>query len=358
MSTIKRKGVVLDFPQFIPTLVRTGITTYIEGNALDPHGYASSLANAEFELAKLKSAIDVRTLRGEVEYLDSLRPLLAIAKKHRDDLAEIIECLTRLGTRSEMKEVFSFLDKEELDDEKCWSFIRSAWAAQMDFAPYRERLKRAKELTGQIAESAERLAVQIEKFARAHHNGPSEFFSIPELLRTTDNHEMQDYNLAIWRSMRKHVVGDYAPAETSAANSNARDMNEGVQNEVPITIRFVAPGDTLDTVDPAEGVRATLRYAWEKAPAFPAMLNTVARVARNFEPSETGMVAAALDSRKHSSVNVYIRAFAHLLEDRYHFSLTSNVMHAMAIVAGVVLNQANSAPTYDDVRKTLKSENG
>ena len=348
----------MDFPEFIPPLIRTGITSYIEGNSWEPHGYASSLESAEFELAKLKKAIDARTRCGDLEYLDSLRPQLAIAQKHRDDLAEIIECLKRLGTRGEMKEVFSFLEKEELDDEKCWSFIRSAWAAQMDFGPYRDQLKSAKELTGQIAESAEKLAALIEKFAKVHHYGPSEFFSIQELLRTTDNNEMQDYNLLIWRSLREHVLGDYAPVDTSAADTNAKDLNEGAQNEVPITIRFIAPGDTLDTVDPADGVRATLRYAWEKAPAFPAMLNTVARVARNFKPSETGMVGAALGSRKHHLVNEYVRAFAHLLEDRYHFSLTPNVMHAMAIVAGVVLNQANSAPTVDDVRKTLKSENG
>jgi len=336
----------MDFPAYVPAAVRAHITTLIEGDSWEPSGWNESLASAERQLAEIDAAIEARIRSGEVEDLDSLRKQRAEAVAHRESLAGDVECLRRLARDERMRDVFALLTREFDDDQQWRDFIYAAWAARVDFSKYRDRLKRATELKGRIADTAETLAKLIREFADTCINGPSEFYSIPELLRQTDNHGMQGHNLHMWRSMRGYVLGEMRRQDIPEQKS-AEDDSERLAS---IEIAFVPMGEKSE-IEPREEARNTLRYAWGTAPDLSALLDTVVKTARNFKPSESGMIGAAIDSRQRSAKNEYLRAFGNLLTNIHRFTLTTPIMQAMGIVANVVINLPDVDVSYDDVRK-------
>lgn len=339
----------MDFPAYVPAAVREYIATLIEGDSWEPQGWAASLANAEEELSRIDLAMETHVRRSEHDYPPSLRTQKAEALAHRDKLAGEVDCLRRLALDARMRDAFALLTREFTDDGQWRNFIYAAWASRVDFAKYRDRLKRAAELKCEIADAAEGLAKLIRQFSDTGINGPSEFYSIPELLQQTDNHEMREHNLYMWRSMRRHVLGD--PPRWDIPE--AKPAGEDGEPMPPIEIVIVPMGGEKVEIDPAEEARNTLRYAWGTAPDFPALLGTVAKAARSFKPSESGMIGAAIESRKRSSKTEYLRAFGNLLTDVHRFTLTTPIIKAMAIVANVVINLPDVDVTIDDVRKAI-----
>jgi len=333
------------FPAYVPAAVRAHITNLMEGDSREPLGWQESRASAERQLAEIESAIETKTQRGEVDYLDGLRTQKAKAAQRLDWWDGHVACLRRLALDDRMRDAFALLTHEFSDDSQWRNFIYAAWAARADFARYRDRLKRAAELKGKIADAAEILAKLIRQFFETGINGPSELYSIPELLRQTDNHEMQGHNLHMWRSMRRHVLGDLPrrdiPETTPAAESSE-----------PIEIVFAPMGENSE-VDPKDDARNKLGFAWGTAPDLAALLGTVANAARTFKPSESGMIGAAIESRQTSQKTEYLRAFGNLLIDVHNFELKRPIMQAMAIVANVVINLPDVDVNYDDVRKAL-----
>ncbi len=190
----------MDFPAYVPAAVRANIESLLYGEQ-KRHiaGFLGLLEKAQHELEDISESLERNALRGENEYLDNLRRQRIEALTHRDELAAEVDCLRRLAHDSRMREVFAVLTREIIDDEQWGGFIYSAWAARVDFAKYRDRLKRAVELKGEIAEAAENLSKLIRQFADTGVNGPSELYSIPELLRQTDNFQMKCHNLHMWR---------------------------------------------------------------------------------------------------------------------------------------------------------------
>jgi len=346
-------GRVLKFPAYVPVAVRAHITTLIEGDSLEPMGWQESLESAERQLAEIDGKIESCIRWGKDDYLPGLRKDKAEAVAHRDMLAGDVDCLQRLAHDARMRDAFALLTREFTDDIQWRNFIYAAWSARVDFAKYRDRLKRAAELKGEIADAAEILAKLIRQFSETGINGPGEFYSIPELLRQTDNHEMQDHNLQMWRSMRRHVLGDL-PRRDVPEKRPARESSEPMP---PIEIVFVPMGEKAE-IDPKEEARNMLGYAWGTAPDFSALLDTVAKAGRAFKPSETGMIGAAIESRQRSPKTEYLRAFGNLLTDVHRFALTTQAMQAMAIVANVVINLPDVDVTYDDVRKALAKLGG
>ena len=225
--------------------------------------------------------------------------------------------------------------------------------ARVDFAKYRDRVKRATELKDEIADAAETLANLIHRFSETGINGPGEFYSIPELLRQTDNHKMLGHNLHMWRSMRQDVLGDLLRRDIP----ETRPAGESSEPLHPIEIVIVPMAEKAE-IDPEEEARNMLRYAWGTAPDFSDLLDTVAKAGRSFKPSESGMIGAAIESRQRSPKTEYLRAFGNLLTDAHGFTLTTPIMQAMAIVANVVINLPDVDVTYDDVRKALAKLGG
>jgi len=324
----------MEFPAYVPAAVREYVTKLIEGDSWEPVGWQESLADAERRLAEIDEKIQSCIRWGKGDYLPGLRKERAEAVAHRDSLAGEVDCLRRLVQDERMREAYAILTREFTDDRQWRGFIYAAWAARVDFAKYRERLKRAAELASEIAETAEALAKLIRQFYAIGINGPSEFYSIPELLRQTDNHEMEGRNLHMWRSMRRYVLGD--------------PPKRDVQDEKPAKVG----GEPMPHIEEA---RNMLRYAWGAAPEVSALLETLADAARAFRPSATGMIAAAIESRQRSPKTEYLRAFATVLTDAHGIALTPQVMKAMAVTAGVVIDLPNADVTYDDVRKACKT---
>jgi hypothetical protein len=315
----------MKFPAYVPAAVRAYVTALIEGDSGVPLGWQGTLAHAERRLAEIDEKIQSCIRWGKDDCLPGLRKERAEALAHRDSLAGDIDCLRRLVQDERMREAYAILTREFTDDRQWRNFIYAAWAARVDFAKYRDRLKEAKELAAEIAQAAETLAKLIRQFSATGVNRPSELYSVPELLRQTDNHEMEGHNLYMWRSMRRYVLGD--PPEW------------GVQDEKPAE----------------EEARNMLRYAWGTAPEFSALLETLASAARAFRPSAPGMFGAAIKSRQHNPKTEYLRAFGNLLTDVHGFTLTPPIMRAMAVAATVVINLPDVDVTYDDVRKALQN---
>ena len=344
----------MDFPAFVPAAVRAYITALIEGASWEPMGWAESLASAERQLAEIESAIETKTRCGEVDYLDGLRKQRAEAVEHRDRLAGDVDCLRRLARDARMADAFALLTREFTADKQWRDFTYAAWAARVNYSRYRDRLKRAAELKAEIANAADTLAKLIRQFSETGINGPGEFYSISELLRQTDNYEMQGHNLHMWRSMRQHVLGDL-PRRDVPETEPAEESGE--PPTIEITRAFLAPEEKSE-IDPKEEARNMLGYAWGIAPDFSALLGTMANAARSFKPSESGMIGAAIESRQRSAQTEYLRAFGNLLTDVHNFTLTTPIKQAMALVANVVINLPDDNVTYDDVRKALARPGG
>jgi hypothetical protein len=252
-----------------------------------------------------------------------------------------------------MQEAYPKLTNEFTHDEQWRVFVYAAWAARIDYSKYRERLKRTAELRDKIADTSEKLAGLLREAADTDFSfWPSGFYSIPELLRQTDNHEMQNHNLHMWRSMRKHVLGD---PPTSDVPESEQPQEESESKSVPEIVFRVLEPDEKPEIDPEEEARNTLRYAWGTAPDLSELLDTVAKAARDFQPSERGMIGKAIQSRQRSRAEnkEYLRAFGNLLTEVHGVTPTINIMKAMAVVATVVIDDRDFVVSYDDVAKAI-----
>lgn len=313
----------MEFPDYVPAVVRMHIAHYLDGEPdRSIPGYVELRDGASKELLRIDGAIQTKILRGEEEYLPSLRSQRVDAAEHLARLDRDVERLERLRQDPRMREAFAALAVEELGDEPLRGFIHSAWSAGIDFSAFRDNHRRAKELAAKIAGAAAELEKQIHQFSALRLTGPDEFYSIPALLRKTDNHDMQDHNLEMWRALRKYVLGDL-PTDGGV---------DGLQN---------SKNEDM------------LRYAWGTAPDFPSLLGTLTTVARAYEPEQSGFIGAALNSRKGTPKTAYIRAFAALLKDQYGLTLSARIRNAMAITATVVLNDPDDPVTTADVTSAV-----
>ena len=337
----------MEFPAYVPAAVRTNIARYLEGESGGSiPGYVELLAGAEEQLAKIERAIEGRRKRGDDDYLPSLNDQRAEALKHRDMLSNDVACLQRLAHDARMREAFALLTREFTEDQQWGGFIFSAWVGRIDYGSYRDRLKRSGELKGDIEKAAESLASLLRQFSKIGVTGPDEFYSVSELLRKTDNHDMRDHNLEMWRGLRGGLLGD---RRTPPPPRTQETTPAGGLHNVRLEL---IPLDKNESIDREQQERDTLRYVWQLAPDLSALLDTVAQAARDFTPAETGMVGAAIVSRQRSIKTEYLRGFANRLTDN-RLTLTTAVMQAMAVVANVAINSPEVDVSYDDVRKAL-----
>jgi hypothetical protein len=285
-------------------------------------------------------------------------------KKEKIEYAKQLELgisvIHRLICDERMKDAYRDLSNAFSDDEdrdrKIDKFLHAAYAALTDYSRYRERIKRAQELTGQIAEKAKELADLLRRIRECGHLLPLEFERADELLRRTDNTENPEYpdgkpeEFYMWRGWRHTILGDRSPAEDGPqAGHDSAARNRESTEHVP------QPGEQPETDPAAEENRKTIRYVWRLAPPVAALLDTLADTAQRYKPAEFGSVRAAIASRKTNIKTTYLRAFAYKLSVDYEFELTRPILHAMATTADVVLSDEDISSTYDDVRKAVES---
>ncbi|MGC9456621.1 MAG: hypothetical protein ACP5DC_03770 [Halothiobacillaceae bacterium] len=322
----------MNCPDFVPEAARSYISALLEGDSWEPMGWRAVLDSAEEALSSLKS---------NGTNTDEQRKQIAEAKAHRDEVADSVACLERLAIDERMKKPYQLLAEEFTENQQWERFIHAAWAARMDYSKYRDRVKRATEVKGKIAQKAEELAALIRQIGDTGVDAPGELFSMAELLRQTDSGERRPSDRILWRGLRKHVLGDLPE----------RESTELMQNH-PIKIERVAAENVQ--ISPEEQARNTARYSWGIAPSVPACLETIANVARQFRPKETGAIGAAIQTRQRSDKTEYVRAFGQIMEQSQGRTLTVITLKAMALVANVVINLPDVDVSYDDVRKALE----
>jgi hypothetical protein len=340
----------MDFPAYVPAAVRRDIESRIYGDQHNPHGWAHSLESAESALSDAEAKLQAAIRISDTNLCARLRSEKLEAKKHRDSIAGEIQCLQRLAHDARMRDAYATLTAEFTDDRQWCNLIYAAWAARVDYTKFREKLKKADSLRVEIADAADKLANLINQFCDTGVYGPWEFHSVETLLETTDNHELNDHDLYMWRAMRKYIFGtDQCDMVTVVEDDSD---SEGTFETANPQISFVVP-DTHLGIDPVKQARSTLRYAWEKAPSMSALIRTLGASARAFAPAEGGMIGAAISTRQSNPATEYVRAFAYLLTDTHGFKLTAPIMRAMAVIATVVIGESNTDITYDNIRKTV-----
>ncbi len=307
----------MKFPHYIPEPIKQQATHYLDGSG-SWEGWIVCLKEQKEKLSKIDEKIAYWKLsKQDPDYagyqLEKLRTEKLEDEQHFADLDRDINCINRLIHDASMKETYKLLINEffgdETADRKIDQFIFFAWSANINYAKPRESVNSATEISKEISATATKLAKLLNKIGETGSNNPNEFFSIPSLLESTDNH---GHDFHIWKSMKNVVLGNGSNEE--AAN--------------------------------------VLRYGWEKAPDLPKLLNTVARVADEFKPSCGYFADAAIMSRQRNPKTEYIRGYADLLR-KGGVNLSSNILKAIAITATVVINNPDLIVTYDDVRKAL-----
>ena len=275
------------------------------------------------------------------------RKRLAEAQEHRDKLAGSVACLKRLVQDHRMKEPYDLLAREFTQKEQWERFIHAAWGANLDYSTYRDNLKRAAELSQKIGKTADKLAKLIRQTGDTEYCFfPSEFFSVVQLLRETQSGENRPSDMHLWERLKGHLFGDLPRTVTRKPAS--QEPHDGT-----LSIQIVSAGDAK--IDPLKQQRSATRYIWGIAPRMPACLETMARAALQFKPTEEGVIGAAIGTRQRNIKTEYIRAFGQIVNESQELELGPTMMKAMASVANVVINLPDVDVTYDDVRKALQS---
>jgi hypothetical protein len=333
----------MDFPSYVPNAVRELIAGMLDGDVARDWadlGWRGALENSQRELQRLEGLM--QSVR-DPEGLTNLRVECAKERANAQDLGENVASLERLALRPEMQTAYARLVGTLGTDAELKAFIRAAWGAHMNYGTFRDRLKEAAEIARKVADAAGTLHDLLQKAEGFGTYLPGEFFGIRSLLRNTD-HDPDDRNHYMWQRLRHVVLGDRPdplPQDT---------------NVVPIRLEVVLVS-ALDAtpLDPEEQARNMLNYAWGTAPDMRHIVATMQRAAQDCVPTETGTIGAAVSSQKRNRKTECLRGFASLLRNEYRIDLTAEIMNAMAATATVVLNDADTDVTYDDVRKAVAS---
>lgn len=308
-----------------------------------------SLARASQELASIKETVEHRNRLGQ-KLGASESDRLRFTQANCDQLEEDIAFLKRLGSHQDMKFAFKELQHTFTSDDQYQRFLYAAWSARIDFSKYKQRLRQAKGLAMQIAETAQLLSEKINALYKTHTDLPSELDSIDLLLRKTENRANQNHNFEMWRKHRGVILGD--PPSQDHENVLINDRETALDQLEKLARRV--SGEQVED-DELEKNRSDLKYAWTLAPNFAALLSTLSEVMENFEPKEHGFIGAGVASREHNEKTAYIRAFYTLLHAESGIEISLPVRKAMANVTTVMLNRRDIEATLDDVTKAIAS---
>lgn len=220
-------------------------------------------------------------------------------------IAKIVTFLQRFGKQDEIiEEMFGHLNDAGFSDNEYKRFMNAAWASLTNYAKFRNNVIEAKELNREIATTARELARLLGSIqGRCLDDLPMEFYDVRTLLRETDNPS----DLTWWGVNKDNLTG--GPAGENAL------------------------------------------YAWGIAPSLADLLRTVAKAADNYEPRYFGRIGAAIQKRERNNKTEFIRAFGHELQAEIDF--TPSVIHAIALMATVALNDNDIDVSSDDVRQAL-----
>jgi len=318
----------MKFCHFVPPAARSYILEMIHGEPSKWDGLErlANKAKKQFDefLEKKQEKLNQSNKLSDEELQEERR-----AKAHYEQRLGDLEAVQRLGTDLQMEPAYKALHKKFREDEQLCRFLHAAWSARINFLRHREALDRAKILSKAIAADAEHLSSKIRDLFKTFHDTPLELHSISELLRQTDNRQLDARNLEMWRIYRSIILGDKRP-ELEASLSTNKDNG-------------VEPYITSD----GELFRRNLKYAWTLAPDFPELLSRIAEVMGEFIPKMHGYVGAGVNLREANEKTTYIRGLYKLLKDEHGFEIDQPIKKAMAAVTTVMLNKSDIEVSTD-----------
>ena len=136
----------MKFPAYIPEVIKKQVINYLEGDG-DFEGWISCIDKYEKELKENKTSQDrhinnKNSSSPSTEHiLNGLRLEHNKINEHYLSLKRNVDCIKRLIDRPEMEDVYQALVEDINDDSLIDKFFQSAWAANVDYQPYRERKK-------------------------------------------------------------------------------------------------------------------------------------------------------------------------------------------------------------------------
>jgi hypothetical protein len=155
------------YPAYVPKKVQKFLSDEIEH-------LVPLIVNAEDELAKLEFAISNWSNLCEVCQIENrpedLRRRRSSSVRNRDRLVSRMDYIKRLGALApddeRMQEAYNALRRDFTVDGQWLRFINAACSSMHEFAEYRERKKRAAELSEQVASAADALALSLRRLQR------------------------------------------------------------------------------------------------------------------------------------------------------------------------------------------------
>lgn len=361
MKALLAKMRAITFPHYFPKGARTHVRENLALDQLRIDDRSQELAKINARLSsyqqRLHSSPDAESAPDCRQHLDELRRRRMATMEELARLQHSAGVLHRLSHAEEMGKAYELLatafrdDSPEEQDRKIDGFVSAAWVTAIDFTPHRDQVENAEQLRGEIAKCATRLAELLRAIDKTWINIAPELDLLPALLRRAES----SHQYRRWRALRGILLGDAPSPEDEEKDTQALfymlfGSLIGDQS---------SPANAAREPDGPGGVtRALLLAAWHAAPRLPDLLDALTEVAQQFQPSETGFVAAAIASQKRTPAPQYLRAFATELVEEHHFAetlkaLLPKVKEAMAVTAAVVLGDTSGKIDYETVRKTL-----
>ena len=338
----------MNFKSFVPAPARRYIEETIRG-CPDNDGLEKVLADANQRLSEISVSLQKKLQNDGILNSDDLKNK-NMAEAYRDQCAGDIAFLHRLGSDLRMEAAYQGLEDVFTNDNQWRRFLHSCWGARINFHNYRERIANATDLSKEIAEQADALALKIRELDQVPTDLPLELYSIQALLRQTDNHSVSDRNLEMWRIHRGVILGDQPPEDLEDTRLGQRDTL--IEKACP---ENEGEGSEAISASEIDQYRSSVRYAWGLAPDFASLLFKVAEIMKDFSPEEHGYIGAGVALRESNEKTAYIRALYSLLSDGCGIEMSLPVRKAIASITTIALDQRDIEATLDDVTKAINS---
>lgn len=315
-------------PTYVPAPAREFIETELK--ATNESGLAAFSESATSYAAAIAQQIEHVSRSKDKSSLPALRERLENANVTRDEALTQFECLRRLACDRRMQGPYNSLYSVLTSQDQWATFLCAASGALCDWRDHQDRLRRRKQLRDEIAKKARELAILLRE---AHRNGgltcPPVFHYTLDLLLKTKRSDRRTSSADNWTYLRDWL---------SVGSSRGEHTGAAVSDEV---------------LKHDELVRTFVRNGLDGAPEPSLLIDALADAAESWTPGPTGHLRFGVASRKRNSKTDYLHALISLLEAENIPVDSPTMMHAIAIVAAVVINDENVDITYDDVRKAV-----
>jgi hypothetical protein len=341
-----------------PVVANDYLKLLLEGDSDQQVGLAKLLKWVDH--APHENSIDTPPKTGREMWRDFLYSSIYAGMYHenRKSLESHVHHINILLTHSEMKNVYIYLTKASLSAKQWHGFLSGAIRAHANYTNYRKTEKEVAKLSVRIATTTKKLIGLLDQvFARGLANTPEEFSSIRQLLISSADFDFDNFSDQIWRQYSPSILGgniDFSQTLDEGPPLIDTPLYELLQDRFhPKALQLypLLTGESMISADDKQ-------LAWGSAPAVRKLLMTLAETADSYKPSHTDLFNAATASREDNLKTQYVRAFGYILSKEYGVQLSSDVFHAIALVAGVMFgdsDEANAIPSYEDVRKTLQN---